>query len=341
MASYYLLLSLLCAGVTLAARESAPTTDSPYDIVEDNTDIPPQHDESACDAVLASHGLNYSSFWQGAAHGIHSLHLEEIQEYFEPEAPTHTGIPVVNKDLTAENIILFNAPLAGYDKDFNTMSFKVMAYFMVHDRPDFFNHGMNTLEKINHQFHMHELWLAAGPIYQRIKANPPANPDLCSCVNDITTNGVLKELVSIANQLKSFGRRTRGGRASRLTYEIGCGRLSYRFAYTSQNACPPGPRQTQGPRQRTRRDTTETIGQIKQKYLGDSSRENAEKVMTIDPWIPNSLTGPEQWVSFEAMLTASMLNTEELNNFATFMYCKLNQQEKGHAEHLFEDPTET
>merc|ERR1719178_136842 len=133
MASYYLLLSLLCAGITLAAEEPSPTTESPYDIVEDivdnSTDTPATQDEGACDAVLAAHGLNYSSFWQGAAHGVHSLHLEEIREFFEPEAPTQTGIPVVNKDLTAQNIILFNAPLAGYDKDFNTMSLKVMAYF--------------------------------------------------------------------------------------------------------------------------------------------------------------------------------------------------------------------
>ena len=159
---------------------------------------------ATCEEVMANNGLNFSSFWHGAAHGIHSIYLEEIREFFEPEAPLKNKIPVVNEDLSTEQIILFDSPLAGYDEDFSTMALKVMAYFMLHDRPDFGTHGMNTLEKVTHQYHMHEIYAATAPIYQKIKGSPPGDPELCPCVNDITGNGILTELVNIANQLKYF-----------------------------------------------------------------------------------------------------------------------------------------
>ena len=46
--------------------------------------------------------------------------------------------------------------------------------------------------------------------------------------------------------------------------------------------------------------------------------------------------GPEQWISYQAMLTTSMLEEEELNDFATFMYCRLNQPNTDHPKDLFD-----
>merc|ERR1711971_278843 len=60
-------------------------------------------------------------------------------------------------------------------KHFNTMAIKVMAYFMLNDRPDFFEQGLNTLEKLTHQYHMHEIYAAAAPIYNKMKENPPTD----------------------------------------------------------------------------------------------------------------------------------------------------------------------
>merc|ERR1712142_912246 len=91
-----------------------------------------------CVEIMARNGLNFSSFWHGAGHGIHSLSLEEIRYYFEADAPEENRIPVVNTNLSSENTILFNAPLRGYDEDFKTMALKVMAYFMLNDKPDFY-----------------------------------------------------------------------------------------------------------------------------------------------------------------------------------------------------------
>ena len=49
--------------------------------------------------------------------------------------------------------------------------------------------------------------------------------------------------------------------------------------------------------------------------------------------------GPEQWVSYQAMLTSSMLEEEELNDFATFMYCRLNHPDTDHPKELFDYST--
>merc|ERR1712071_750058 len=105
-----------------------------------------------------------------------------------------------------------------------------MAYFMLHDKPDFATQGLNTLEKLTHQYHMQEIYAAAAPIYNKLKESPPDDPELCPCVNDITSNGILKELVNIAQQLKYFNskRKPRARQSlcqapSRAYRSYGCG----------------------------------------------------------------------------------------------------------------------
>merc|ERR1711962_723315 len=198
------------------ARAATLEGKSLYHVVEDlpgnETHGSGKEPVATCSDVMARNGLNFSSFWQGAAHGLHSLHLEEIRHFFEPDATVDNKIPVVNKNLSSSQTILFDAPLAGYDEHFNTMALKVMAYFMLNDRQDFFEQGLNTLEKLSHQYHMHEIYAAAAPIYKKMKENPPTDSELCGCVNDITGNGILTEMVNIAKKLKYFQQQARMAR---------------------------------------------------------------------------------------------------------------------------------
>ena len=170
---------------------------------------------------------------------------------------------------------------------------------------------MNTLEKLTHQYHMHETYTAAAPIYKKMKEDPPTDLELCPCVNDVTANGILTELVNIAKLLKYFARQPRS-----LKYLGGC------------HGC-------HGRRRRNALNTIEIIAQYKEEYMADSSMENAAKLMHVNPWKPNTLVGPEQWISYEAMLTSSMLEEKALNDFTVFMYCKLNQPDLDHAKDLF------
>merc|ERR1711971_1537687 len=200
--------------VTLAIAKAAKLNDDAlYHVVEDlpgnETQESEEENVATCSDVMARNGLNFSSFWHGAAHGLHPLHLEEIRHFFEPDATENNKIPVVNKNLSSQQTILFDAPLAGYDEHFNTMAIKVMAYFMLNDRPDFFEQGLNTLEKLTHQYHMHGIYAAAAPIYNKMKENPPTDVELCGCVNDITGNGILIEMANIARQLKYFQSKRR------------------------------------------------------------------------------------------------------------------------------------
>jgi len=321
------------------ARAATPDDKSLYHVVEDlpgnETHGSGKEPVATCSDVMARNGLNFSSFWQGAAHGLHSLHLEEIRYFFEANATENNKIPVVNKNLSSEQPILFNAPLAGYDEQFNTMALKVMAYFMRNDRPDFFEQGLNTLEKLTHQYHMHEIYAAAAPIYKKMKENPPTDPELCGCVNDITGNRILGEMANIARQLKYFQSR----RSPRAT--CGFDLRAYLNAYGPCGGISIKLRAYQLPKQQKREaerpDLNEqAIAQRESTYLENPNRETALRLLQVRPWDGNSLVGPEQWASYQAMLTASMLGPEQLNDFATFMYCRLNHPDIDHPQELFE-----
>merc|ERR1719300_1340926 len=121
--------------------------------------------------------MNYTSFYEGAAHGIHSLSLEEIRHFFKADALKQNRIPAVNIDFRSENVTHFNAP-------------------------------------ITHQYHMHEIYEKAAVIYNKLVENPPDDVNgICACANDLTENGVMTEVVNNARQLKHFGGQSRSKRA--------------------------------------------------------------------------------------------------------------------------------
>jgi len=315
---------------TLAVVKAAKLNDdSLYHVVEDLPGNETQDNVATCFDVMARNGLNFSSFWHGAAHGLHSLHLEEIRYFFELNATENNKIPVVNKNLSSRQTILFDAPLAGYDEHFNTMAIKVMAFFMLNDRPDFFEQGLNTLEKLTHQYHMHEIYAAAAPIYKKMKEYPPSDPELCGCVNDITGNGILIEMANIARQLKYFHseRMPRGGR------------WLHKEKYGNIKRKYNSPAQLQKRKKRNADEADVDSGKIsdlEEEYFANPTVETADRLLDARPWKGNSLVGPEQWVSYQAMLTTSMLEEEELNDFSTFMYCRLNQPGTDHPTELFD-----
>ena len=86
---------------------------------------------------------------------------------------------------------------------------------MLNDQPYLYQNRANTLEKISHQYHMHEIYEKAAVIYNELVENPPNTVNrICACANDLTENGVMTEVVNIARQLKHFGGQSRSGRAA-------------------------------------------------------------------------------------------------------------------------------
>jgi len=211
---------------------------------------------------------------------------------------------------------------------------------MLNDRPDFFEQGLNTLEKLTHQYHMHEIYAAASPIYNKMKENPPSDPELCGCVNDITGNGILIEMANIARQLKYF-QSERMPRA-RWLYKEKYGGIKRKYNVARESLSEPlRPSQALSEpltaSQRKKRSADEAaISDLEEEYFANPTVETADRLLDARPWKGNSLVGPAQWVSYQAMLTSSMLESEELNDFATFMYCRLNEPDTDHPKELFD-----
>jgi len=302
---------LLVSSLFLTAVVSLPTTDDNELTDEDAT--------PSCADDFSSIGLNYSSFWKGAAHGVHSLSLEEIRYFFKADAPEQNKIPTVNIDFRSENIINFNAPLWGYEDRFGSWALKIMDWFMLNDQPYLYQNRANILEKITHQYHMQEIYQRAGKIYQKLVENPPEKvTDICKCANDLTDNGILTEVVNIARQLKHFGGKSRGGRAcdtynSYSSCGCSCGRevLKREFQRRSVN------------------EDLENIEELKKTYLANTNKETAnEIIMSNAAWNAGQLVGPDydKWVSYSAMLTMSLPSDEGIKDFAYFVYCMLNHQ---------------
>merc|ERR1712215_538690 len=285
-----------------------------------------------CEDIFALSGLNYTSFYRGAAHGIHSLSLEEIRYFFKSDAPENNKIPTANIDFRSEEAIHFNAQLWGYENRFDTWALKIMDWFMLNDHPYQYETGTNALEKLSHQYHMHEIYSRASKMYNELVKSPPENKQLCACANDVTGNGILEEVANIAKQLKYRGSRSRQGRAKN-----NC--ETYEEYYRSYGGCGcscgiGGPTKSRGKRS-SDEDSDIQIKQLQEEFLKESNHENAGKLLAVAPWIPGNFTGSDQWISYSAMLVYSMPSDVELQDFATFIYCKLNEPDNDHPADLF------
>ena len=271
--------------------------------------------DKGCAAVMENNGFHVPShpfyavdngnpsFGWAVAHGIHSITLEEVRYFFDQDAPVQNKIPVANTNLSSKQLILFDAPRAGYDKDFQTMALKIMAYYMLHDAPDNTAVGGNWLEKVTHKYHMHEIYVRASVLYKQMKESPPQDPKLCPCINDVSGNGILMELVNKSAE--------------------------YRYRYNKKEL---DKKETS---HKPNKNQTALIKKYEQAYLNNSSKENMEKLINLKPFKVNTLVGPEQWISYEAMLKMAMLDDRQMRDFATFMYCRLNEQ-LDHPKDLFD-----
>ena len=92
-----------------------------------------------CFQIFSDHGMNFSSFYQGVAHGVHALSLEEIRHFFKADTPEENHIPTVNTDFRADNPVLYNAPIWGYSDRFQTWALKILDFFMLNDQTYFYD----------------------------------------------------------------------------------------------------------------------------------------------------------------------------------------------------------
>ena len=190
----------------------------------------------------------------------------------------------------------------------------------------------NTLEKLSHQYHMQEIYSRASFLYKEMVKDSSLDNEFCSCANDIVNNGVLAELAGVAKTLKY---RARTGR------KRACGENNYGSTYNSASTYNNRPvpscvlSTVRGPTlvtarpvfSRGRRSADEDVERLEQEYLDNTTRDTAMDLLQVKGWRPNTTTGPQEWVIYSAMLYTSLPTDQELADFATFIYCKLNQPE--------------
>ena len=130
-------------------------------------------------------------------------------------------------------------------------------------------------------------------------------------------------MVNIAKQLKYRARQGRARPSAALcgpSARFYRGYRSYR-GYISQ--C------------RRKREATKDKAELEEAYLKNSTKDTAEDLLAVSPWTPGNFTGPDQWISYSAMLTYSLPSIQGIRDFATFIYCKLNKAELDHPVDLF------
>lgn len=158
-----------------------------------------------CPNILDAAGVS-QMFAPMIAHSIHSLTLEDIRYFFEEDATVENGIPTVNMDLTSEKRVLLNAPLAGYDDDFSTMTMKTFDLVMRNMNRTWWGiTNYNTLEKLTHAFHMAEVWDRTAEEYKLVKQLLDPESEICECITDVENNDVLNYLNLLAFKIKYPG----------------------------------------------------------------------------------------------------------------------------------------
>ena len=187
---------------------------------------------------------------------------------------------------------------------------------------------MNTLEKIVHAYHMHEIYELATIIYQDLKSDSPTDPDFCPCVNDVTANGILEDLARFAKKLKYFSRQPRAREVSD----------KWKVKVKS-NSWGSGRRKREAEEDvealEAEEDVERLIAEREREYLDNSNTETALNLLKVSPWVPGTLSGPDQWISRSASVTYAMITEKQIRDFATFIFCKLNQPEFDHPRDLF------
>jgi len=280
--------------------------------------------DPSCGDIFAINGLNSSSFAAGVAHGLHSLSLEELRYYFEEDAPEDNNIPTANINLKDDEAVLDHVPLRGFEDRFNTWSLKIMDWYMLNNNKNIFQKGLNVMEKIIHQYHMHEVFQKASVIYKDLSGNPPSS-ELCDCITDEEFNGIHEELNHIAEEL----RKKHNGKRRRKRQTLGGYLGGYipswspwepTFPWSSWSIQPIA---IEAMPMRSRHPEN-NVGNLEQAYLNNSTKETAFPLISLGKWTPGTFKGKKQWINLAAMLTFNMLTEEQIGNFAIFIYCKFN-----------------
>lgn len=189
--------------------------------------------DSNCTSSLLSIGVS-ERFPGVVAHAIHSIDVLSLRNFFKSDVGESNGIPTINRDLTTDWPIVPDAPLLA-ESPFKTTAMKVLDEVLTHmDDSSYDAKQYSALERMEHAFHMQEVWAAASIEYKNILENPPPK-GACLCITDVEQNGIMKMLRFIALKVREpelmYGKHTTvNGKFAKWNGNI----YTYNFATTAQ-----------------------------------------------------------------------------------------------------------
>jgi hypothetical protein len=154
-----------------------------------------------CTEEFSLVNISMRRFSKVVAHGIHSISLQDLRRYFNPNAMEENHIPVVDLNLTSSTPVLPHSP-ALPPSPFTSLGFRIADQVLSHmDDPMYGLKNFNGLERLVHELHMHEIWERARPYYTILSYSPAPAP-LCECAIDLQHNGVMESLRTTALKLR-------------------------------------------------------------------------------------------------------------------------------------------
>ena len=198
-------------------------------------------------------------------------------------------------------------PYAPFGSQYETPGMGVLDLIMTHDdgNDTYMAHGLSRLEKLAHGMHMLELWHKTSKVYHELSQ---ISDDLCSCLTDESQNGILNELVFISKYMRNFGN------ADNDIDQHNPGTIREAVAPQMRAGCY---RYRCGPYVTFRYRGRPVLEAIQRKS------DVAEVEERISDGLP-ALNNPASWTAWKKMLAFSMLHDDEIEYFAKYMYCKVN-----------------
>jgi len=148
-----------------------------------------------CWSIMENSGIESAYFPYATAHRIHSMSLQDLRNFFDPEAPEINGIPTIVEGIVVNNTMEDSSP-------FNSDGLRGLASALSESK-DLENSDVllapKLIQMILHPFHMQEMWTNMKPMYDELVKNPPKNKQLCPCVKDVKNNQVWKYLEWMAS----------------------------------------------------------------------------------------------------------------------------------------------
>ena len=174
-------------------KDITPTN---YDFLDQASPCPFIEEGHKCCDVMKRGEIELGTFSKSVAHGIHSINVEQLNDFFHANVTENNNIPTTNLNVESENLILPYAPRMKHDADMLTTTMQLVDFIMTsNDDPNgFLNNRLTPLEKLVHHAHMNEMYARIQPLFKSIVQNPPQVHGLCECVSDEMDNGILRAL---------------------------------------------------------------------------------------------------------------------------------------------------